>query len=161
MDDPALPAPSGGATREGGVGGLRETWYDESRQVGEGSIAAASEPPPRDRLGKPCQEGRGYSRQYHKWSWTKARKGARVEFESGEWHHTWLAHELRRHWAITSVEPWRSKLKNTEPEDHESDTNYYCWLLDPVAPASGGSDTSCWAALFGCSNYEDMGAAYK
>ena len=25
VDDPALPAPSGGATREGGVGGLRET----------------------------------------------------------------------------------------------------------------------------------------
>ena len=61
VDDPALPAPSGGATREGGVGGLRETWYDESRQVGEGSIAAASEPPPRDRLGKPCQEGSGTS----------------------------------------------------------------------------------------------------
>ena len=35
VDDPALPAPSGGATREGGVGGLRETWYDESRQVGK------------------------------------------------------------------------------------------------------------------------------
>ena len=61
VDDPALPAPSGGATREGGVGGLRETWYDESRPVGEGSIAAASEPPPRDRLGKPCQEGSGTS----------------------------------------------------------------------------------------------------
>ena len=67
-----------------------------------------TEAPPHRLLHKPCRSGNPWAKEYHKWSWTKARKGARVEFKSGEWHHKWLAHELCRHGAITSVEPRRS-----------------------------------------------------
>ena len=73
-----------------------------------------TEAPPHRLLPKPCGEGKPWAREYHKWSWTKARQGARVEFNSGEWHHKWLAHELCRHGLVMSVEPQRNKLKNSK-----------------------------------------------
>ena len=91
----------------------------------------------------------------------KTRQGARVEFKSGEWHHKWLAHELCRRGLVMSVEPQQNKLKNTKESDHESDTNYYCWLTDPEpasggsGPASGGSNSQAWAAIMGYSRFKD------
>ena len=112
-----------------------------------------AEAPPHRLLNKPCGEGMPWAKEYHKWSWTKACGGARVEFKSGEWHHKWLTYELCRHGLVMSVGPRRSKLKKSKKSDHESDTNYYCWLTDPE-PASGGSGNG-WAALFGYSRHND------
>ena len=73
-----------------------------------------TEAPPHPLLHKLCGEGMPWAKEYHKWSWTKARQGARVEFKSGDWHHKWLEHELRRHELVMSVEPQQDKLKNSK-----------------------------------------------
>ena len=119
---------------------------DGGRMLASGSADdIVTEAPPHTLLRKPCGD--------HEWSWTKARQGARVEFKSGDWHHKWLAHELRRHELVMSVEPQRDKLKTSKKSDHESDTNYYCWLTDPEL-ASGGSGKG-WAAIIGYSRIND------
>ena len=69
-----------------------------------------TESPPHSRLIKPCEEGKPFLKEYHMWSWTKDRMGARVEFNTGEWNHRWLAHLLCQHGLVTSVEPQRNKL---------------------------------------------------
>ena len=95
-----------------------------------GDIATMA--PPKDRLGKPCGRCEPFNKRYHKWSWTKERQGARVELKSGEWHHKYLAHQLCHHGLVLSVEPQQNKLKNSKATDHESDTNYKCWLPEPM-----------------------------
>ena len=109
-----------------------------------------TEAPPDGLLRKHCEEGEPWARTHHKWSWTKSQQGARVEFQTGEWNHKWLAHELCRHGLVMSVDPRGNnfKLKNS--------TNYYCWLTD-LAPASGGSgpESEGWGALMGYSRNGD------
>ncbi len=108
------------------------------------------EAPPQHLLGKPCAQGAPFSRELHKWSWTKARAGARVECKRGEWHHKWLAHELCNHGMVMSVEPQQNKLKNSSAADHESDTNYRCTF-------AGAGMQHGWAALMGYSRFRDKG----
>ena len=116
------------------------------------------QPPPATLLEKPCSEGKPFSREYHKWSWTKSYCGARVEMKSGEWHHWYLAHQLCQHGRVVDVNLSRNKLLNSRPGDHESDTNYYCWLVDPDADptlALGSKKAKPWAATFGYSRFKD------
>ena len=75
---------------------------------------SGTEAPPDHLLHKPCDEGMPWEKKYHKWSWTKERQGARIEFKRGEWHRKWLHHELCRHGMVMSVEPQRNKLKNSK-----------------------------------------------
>ena len=81
------------------------------------------------------------------------RRSGRIQKK--EWCQEWLAHELCHHGMVMSVKPRQSKLKNSKASDHESDTNYDCWLTDPEL-ASGGSRKG-WAALFGYSRFKDRG----
>jgi hypothetical protein len=116
--------------------------------------------PPAALIGKRCGECSPFDRKHHQWSWTKNRQGARVEFKSDEWHHKFLAHELCQHGLVMSVEPQQNKLKNSKTSDHESDTNYKCWLAEPM-PASGGkgkgwpASRGGWGATMGYSRFKD------
>ena len=123
--------------------------------------------PPDTLLQKPCKEARPYvtKQDIHQWSWTKAKQGARVEMRAGDWNQKWLAYELFRHGMVVSIKAVRGKLKNSKKSDHESDTNFYCWLT--AEPASGGSRLSQpasgssgpaaggWAATMGYSRFKD------
>ena len=113
---------------------------------------ASGSPPPNNLRHKPCAESKPYEPAHHRWSWTKNRQGARVELRTGEWDHRWLAHELNNHGLVTQVQPEQSKLKNTRASDHESDTNYSCWLSEP---ASGGN-SFVWKATMGYSRHKDL-----
>ena len=125
-------------------------------QPASGGRAAniAMEAPPRNILNKPCKEGKPWERELHCWSWTNTGFGARVELKSGEWNHMWLAHELCHHGMVMSATPMQGKLKHTKPSDHESDTNYYCWLTDMPASGGGWAPTG-WAATMGYSRFKD------
>ena len=140
---------SAGASRSAGASG------SDNPTLASGSFE--TRPPPANWLEKPCPEGKGWVKEYHKWSWTKAAQGARVEMKSGEWHHWYLAHQLCRHGLVVSIKPVRSKLLNSQPGDHESDTNYYCWFADPDADPklAPGSKAGGWAATFGYSRFKD------
>ena len=140
---------SAGASRSAGASG------SANPTLASGSFE--TRPPPANSLEKPCPEGQGWAKEYHKWSWTKAAQGARVEMKSGEWHHWYLAHQLCRHGLVVSIKPVRSKLLNSQPGDHESDTNYYCWFAGPDADPklAPGSKAGGWAATFGYSRFKD------
>ena len=88
-------------------------WRPASGSDG-GDDDIVKEAPPHHLLHKPCEEAMPWAKKYHKWSWTKERQGARVEFRSGDWQHKWLAHELCRHVLVNAVEPQRNKLKNSK-----------------------------------------------
>ena len=55
----------------------------------------ATEEPPRSLLDKTCGEGQPRAKEYHKWSWTKERQGARAYMRAKTWPKSRMAHWKR------------------------------------------------------------------
>ena len=64
----------------------------------------------------------------HCWSFTKKEKGARVDMRVGDWDKEQFEAEVQAHDDIISHSAMQNKLKNTRPERHECDTNFYLHL---------------------------------
>ena len=63
---------------------------------------------------------------YHKFHYTKAVQGARIDMMVGEWNKQLLEEELENHPLIISFVGNSRKLINSSPDAHECDTNYRC-----------------------------------
>ena len=70
---------------------------------------------------------------------------------TGDWHQRWSGHQLCNHRVVIAVEGQQNKLKNTKPENHESDANYYCTFV-----AAAGAGMEQWNAPLGYCRFQDM-----
>ena len=66
--------------------------------------------------------------EVHRWNYTKAAAGARLDMYTGDWDKASFQAEVQAHDDILAHLAMQNKLKNSQVKDHECDTNFQVQL---------------------------------